>query len=196
VKYKGFTPIIILLVITALGLLGYLAYTKGYVNINPSKPTPTVNPPLVSTPSPTSDLTVNWKTMVSDQFKFSLSYPPDWKYYNNANNDVIKLPYVRNFSSQNETLAKANGCAIHFGFGGAGGPSNEIQSENVVLDSMTLNRKTWLIQGNPVFMSYIYEGISPADKKFELLLAWVSKEDPGICQNEIDQILSTFKFTQ
>lgn len=156
-------------------------------------PTQTVvNPTDQTTAVPTSNL----ETLTSNQFGFSLKYPNDWTYYKNGNNDVLKLPYVRNLSAQNETLAKTDGCAIHFGFGGGSGPSNDIQSQTVSVGSLNYTKKLWLIEGKPVFASYLYDGVSPATKKFELLFTWISNTNTDLCQKEIDQILSTFEFSK
>ncbi len=150
-----------------------------------------VNPTIQPTVIPTSNL----KTLTSDQFRFTLKYPNDWTYYKNGSNDVLKLPYIRNLSAQNETLAKNDGCAIHFGFGGGSGPSNDIQSSSVSVGSLNYTKKNWLIDSKPVFASYLYNGVSPATKKFELLFTWISNANSELCQKEIDQILSTFEFT-
>jgi len=193
---KWLLPSLIALIIVAFSIAGYFAYQnfqlkKEQPNIGQTSPTPTAD-----TPSPTTDKTASWKTLTSGQFGFTLKYPNDWVYYKNGNNDTLKLPYVRNLSSQNETLVKTNGCAIHFGFGGGSGPSNDIQSQTVSVGTLNYTKKTWSINNKPAFASYLYDGASPATKKFELLFAWISEKDPDLCQIEIDQILSTFKFSE
>lgn len=76
-RQKGFAPIIILLVIVALGVLGYLAFAKGYLSVNLPKPlaivTPSVVPSLSTTPDPTS----NWKTYTSKVQNFSFKIPKE-----------------------------------------------------------------------------------------------------------------------
>lgn len=76
-RQKGFAPIIILLVIFALGLLGYLAFTKGYLSVNLPKPSASVVPTVIPGPSNTPDPTANWKTYTNTDVGFTFKYPPD-----------------------------------------------------------------------------------------------------------------------
>lgn len=56
-RQKGFAPVIVLLVVLLLGVLGYFAFTKGYVGVNLSKPSASVIPNAISSPSSTTDPT-------------------------------------------------------------------------------------------------------------------------------------------
>lgn len=107
-RQKGFAPIIILLVLVILGVVGYFAYSKGYININPSKSTPTVNPQLDLTSSPTPDPTANWKTYTDSDNIFSIKYPSDWYYFVSSSNEsgryVIFSSTLGNTSPQTRTL--------------------------------------------------------------------------------------------
>lgn len=71
---RGFAPVIILLivlVILAIAAAFYLGKKNGTVTYSP-----TPNPVSYS-PSPTTDVTVNWKTYVNNLWKFSIKYPGD-----------------------------------------------------------------------------------------------------------------------
>jgi len=82
-RQKGFAPIIFLIVIFVLGVIGYFGYTKGYINIYPSKSTPTIKPQqdYVSSVAPTAqsetDTTEGWITYTSIQ-NYQINYPAGW----------------------------------------------------------------------------------------------------------------------
>lgn len=65
-KQKGFAPIIIIVLIT-LGIAGYFGYRQFK---------PTINK-FLSSLSPTSDPTTNWKTYTNEELGFSIQYPDD-----------------------------------------------------------------------------------------------------------------------
>ena len=104
-RQKGFTPIIILLLIVAvLGAAGYFAYSRGYTNSFLPKPSPIITPrPLLTplpTPKPTStpDPTANWKTYTNTTYKYSLKYPSDWEVQGEGGEDPTQA-FAPNFSS-------------------------------------------------------------------------------------------------
>lgn len=136
--------------------------------------------------------TSDWETLNSDQFNVRFKYPNDWKYIQNAKLSDTKFEYVRALSEQNETLFDSNGCGVHIGFGGGGGPTNEITSTTTTIDGKQFEKKMWSDKGKPIFISYISK---EAIKGFELLYVWLGP-DPTACQQTIDQILSTFQFTE
>jgi hypothetical protein len=78
VRQKGFAPIIILLVIVALGLFGYFAFAKGYLSVNLPKPLASVIPSAIPSPSITPDPTANWKTYNNSSLGFEVKYPADF----------------------------------------------------------------------------------------------------------------------
>jgi len=66
---KGFTPILIVLILAAL-VGGYLIYQN--------QPKPIPSPSLITQPSPTPDKTANWKTYTSKRANFLFQYPSSW----------------------------------------------------------------------------------------------------------------------
>ena len=73
-KQKGFAPIIILLVITVIGGVGYFAYIKGYLNYF----IPKSNFNSIPIPPPSSDLTANWKTYTNTKYGYTIEYPSNY----------------------------------------------------------------------------------------------------------------------
>lgn len=149
-----------------------------------------VTPPA----STSSAIPSDWKILSSSQFSFSLKYPPSWQYYLNANNELLKLPAVKALSENNETITNSKGCAIHFGFGGSSGPSDTMEETDTTIGGQKFTKRTWLDNKQPTFISYLHT--TPPNNKFEVLLAWVPNNNQKVCTQEIDQILSTFKFLE
>lgn len=71
-KQKGLTSILIVILI-AVGLGGYLIYQKQ------TRPTPAPQPTTQPSPSP-SDEAVSWKTYTNTEYGYAIKYPPVWSY--------------------------------------------------------------------------------------------------------------------
>ena len=73
---KGFSHLILIFSIVAVGLAGIIYYSvqKGYLHLNPSSKT------ISSTVAPTTapDVTANWKTYTNSTYGYSVKYPGDW----------------------------------------------------------------------------------------------------------------------
>jgi hypothetical protein len=103
VRQKGFTPIIILLVVVLFGALGYLVYTKGYITqiVNKNVIQKTITPTTYTLnvhPTGIPDPTANWKTYINTTYKYSLKYPLDWKVEGEGGEDPTKT-FAPSFSS-------------------------------------------------------------------------------------------------
>ncbi len=73
-RQKGFTPVLIIIVLALIGIV--VAYYFGMQKVDIQNPTETVvskatNIPIQNTPDPTT----NWKTYISNEMKFSLKHP-------------------------------------------------------------------------------------------------------------------------
>lgn len=90
-KQKGFTPILIVLLVAVLGIVGYFIYTN-YSN-SQSKTEPVVtqtNPIPTPAESTTSTEMANWKTYTNTYLGYSLKYPPDWILSDSGGGTIIK----------------------------------------------------------------------------------------------------------
>jgi hypothetical protein len=152
-------------------------------------PSPTPEPPLGIE---SSEEAIAWTTLESDDFLISLSYPADWQYMPDADNSQLNLPYVRGFSTPNETLVNQDGCAIHIGYGGGSGPTQTLTNDLVTIDGREFNKRVWYEGETPIFIAFLPSDIIP---DFELLYAWVSKANETGCIQSIDAIIESIEFT-
>jgi heat shock protein HslJ len=157
--------------------------------VNEEPPLQTAESPLDFAPSENA---TEWTTLVSDDFPISLSYPADWQYMPNADNNQLNLPYVRGFSEPNETLVNQDGCAIHIGFGGGSGPTQTLTNDLVTIDGREFTKRTWYEGETPIFIAFLPSDIIP---NFELLHAWVSQSNEIDCIQSIDAIIGSIEFT-
>lgn len=75
-KQNGFAPIIILILI-ALAVVGYFGYKNFWPKPKTSGVTSLVSTPTAA-PAATTDPTVNWKTYTNTKYNFSIQYPKEW----------------------------------------------------------------------------------------------------------------------
>lgn len=66
---KGFTPILILVIVLVLAGIGFVAYQSFGTNLDL-----TLQPP-----SPSSDPTANWKVYTNTLYNYKIELPTDWK---------------------------------------------------------------------------------------------------------------------
>ncbi len=219
-KQKGFV-VLPVIIITLVGIIGYLVYQnsqlrKGGVN---TLPTVTNIATTLQNPSPTIDPTVNWKTYTNPRYKFTFKYPrsltvtnyTDWMY------DAVRLEYYQETSSStaspnvSKTQTKIN----------TGSPksaeilldmvevtdtsstaekySNEIYNTEKTdkLVSVAYSPiKTTLISGRNAY--YFEKTNSQVTKEIFVDLDMKTILRINIYSSDalVDQILSTFKFTQ
>ncbi len=180
---KKFNRIIIFLIFfVVIAIVGIGAYALGTKN---QPKTPTSSPVAVIQPTPTPDLTANWKTYTDDKYKFSFKYPDSWVIKTLDSEQyltTVELSPIENqeapvwamsielskqtYESEIKTQKVANGQEINVGgIKGLSGPYNTSPSG-------------WT--GKGIVMPY----------KQTALVILVQKE----FEKSIDQILSTFKF--
>ncbi len=110
-RERGFTPIIIILVVVLISAIGYFVYTKGYITQLFSKNA--IQKTITPSPYPINDITANWEIFNGKEFQFK--YPPTWLveesfsyYFNgqviNINNETGKLSIEINFNQKNKTF--------------------------------------------------------------------------------------------
>lgn len=71
---RGFAPILIVVILGAISVVGYLILKP---LLTPSPP-PSYTTPPIHTPTPTPDLTTNWETYTNQRFSYSIRYPRDF----------------------------------------------------------------------------------------------------------------------
>lgn len=77
-KQKGLAPIVIVVLIAALTVGGYLIYKlpRNVVTPQTLQTTPVPSPTPIPSPAPTSTgETANWKTYRNEEYKYSVDYP-------------------------------------------------------------------------------------------------------------------------
>lgn len=67
-----------MVLLVLLGSAGYYVYALNFAS-SPQAPAaaPTVAPP---SPTPTPDITINWKEYINTKYGFTMKYPPEWVY--------------------------------------------------------------------------------------------------------------------
>ena len=190
-KQKGFAPIIIIVLIT-LGIAGYFGYKQFK---------PTVDN-LIGSSFPTPDPTVNWKTYTNNKARYEIKYPASWFITNNTISNVQSPLPEKGTVVIN--LYPADG---------------SITNLDTLLDSILKDFKS--MEGDPAFTSYEsktsttvaeYPALKVSGKGYGgnylsyLIVDSNTKTGAHISiafqegdlenfQSTIDQILSTFKFT-
>ncbi len=194
---KGFTPVVLVLIVVvlvAIGAVGYFVARNGQP------------PPPASSPSSTD--TTSWKTYRNEQYGFEFKYPAAWRMdtydgsptllggealslqiysypENNTYNPGAPVPQneikiegdvYRTVGSLDELIKKL------------GGFNNVVRTEDIVINGV-VGKKVWTHDeefGMEVLGVYYVDG----GRGFSLT-SWPSN---SIYLNEFDQILSTFKF--
>lgn len=204
---KGLSPILIVILI-ALGVGGYLIYQK-QAKPNPvSTPSPVAQ--VTTQPSPTlSDETANWKTYENKQgsIKYAFRYPPNWI---SGGEGELQNPifYSPNKSLWFTVIMISNGFSI-----------KQIAEEESPPEYQLISRKDVTLSGYNaiiqevktapqlstvvVYVSNLKINEQSASSKKEGSLGSIhlnlqdlsNPEEVTQVKREFDQILSTFKFT-
>jgi len=204
-KQKGFAPIIIL-VLVVLAVIGYFGY-KNWVKLK-TIATPTPSPAEAST----QDGTVNWKTYTNTKYGFSIKYPSGWNIQT-----IISSSDGSGFSNvtgtdSNIEISNTSGMVV---------PSVQIDVINQSLEKQVASYKNTL-ENSPAgrysnvnqysgsFMgadATIFEAIQTLSPNYTVNIKDYNFKSPNnyvmsvirtgnnTDQTELDQILSTFKFT-
>ena len=200
-KQKGLAPILIIILIAVMAVGGYLLYQKQIkpVAVPQFSPSPVVSPVISPIASSSAD-TANWKTYTNSKYGFTLKYPQNLSVKETSN--IIIFNAVGN--KDNETVfalivyENPNNLSLkdyetkNTGESGMG-PSVYYSSSQLVT----------LENGTKVY--YQKEEISCFSKCGSYI--WINKDkiykflgsvNSGIKDQKqiMDQILSTFKFTQ
>lgn len=212
-RQKGFTPIFILIIVVfVLGVLGFFAYTKGYLSFNLPKPSASTVPNSTPSPSNTPDPTANWKTYTDKKFSFSFRYParytiekgimeaiPEGEASFNAGSKEdrfwVDAVYFDGTLSQfiNKYTAYDSGVKIVMTNLNISSPLGELVNQN--------NSNVRIYQ----YTNHYNQAINPGAKDIIAYTGFIVSNNFGYIlrsanvtdnMQEFSQILSTFKFTQ
>lgn len=189
-KKKWLLPSIIgimVLILGTAGIFGYRYYQSS------QQPIPEELPQPVLTTTPTPDLTANWKTFVLEKIQFK--YPPDWKepeyiptsfgqsaeiMNNDSTQRIIILSGINKGNSKDELDGFINSLV-------------EGGSERLTLDKSEAAVSKIEYQGSKIYTVYI----TSQDNTFHYSITLQASEAYSDQEMDVilDQILSTFKFT-
>ena len=198
-RQRGFTPIIILLIVVLLGVLGYFANTKGYLNLYSLKET--AIPPF-SSPVPTS---LQWKQYYNTNLKIQFEYPSHWNVHGYAgdveNYGNTETTFTRFIIESENDISKRN--SISFGVDspipefnhGAGvikdGTSNKT-IDRIIFDMETYSDRSYKEKFG-FETGYIFLTSQEKDMLIRLTYYLPYKDE---AEDILNHIISTFKFTQ
>lgn len=208
---KGFATIIviaILLVITAVGAGAY------YLNKYSSPPISLGTKTLPSNQStPALDEATNWKTYTNFGYKFSISYPSDWSIKAEPDNLVSKDSTMLKLSSKDGNNELVFGINM---FGDLGAPeyirtkdiaiSGIINRESIfsstkeyyITSDLCLDNKLNVYKGNEG-CEYVVKNVDSYNFyqfSFTCKTPKIDQINQKRCEEQFDQILSTFRFTE
>lgn len=143
-----------------------------------------------------SDEMASWKTVKSGKFYIEFKYPPDWQYLNNAKTSQFNRdPNFPIYNDSNELVTDGSGCAFYVSsHGGSEGPTVYLKDVSISIANKEFTRRSWSKTegGNGIFNYYFSDTFRP---KVDPLIIWSWTPDSS-CQAKIQQILTTFKFTE
>lgn len=176
---KGLAPILIVLLL-ALALGGYLVYQR-QTKSNP-----------VASPAPTTaGETANWKTYANQKYHFQINYP-------NSNNWHLGA-YIENNSHPEIFIENDRG--THMGLLLPGNPDannlnvNIIKQEPISVGTKQILFNYFITTSFPHLSAYTYLDQSNDTQSVKTIVFYLSKTDEERDLAIIKQILSTFKFT-
>ncbi len=213
---KTFITLVVAILLIGVGLGTYFLGTSN----NQQHPTVQVVPTTTLTPSPTTDPTANWKTYTNMQYNFMFDYPPDFtiikatsEYFPpyNLSNLIVLVNKKGLHITTPQYLEDAN-----FSISNSTDTSNCYSfNKKILTNKNTINGTTYYvsewdaIEAGHVIGGSIYRTIKNYSC-FEISAVIESQnpEDPGLdifqsqldfdfkqLVSELDQTLSTFKFT-
>ncbi|OGE37917.1 hypothetical protein A3B45_01330 [Candidatus Daviesbacteria bacterium RIFCSPLOWO2_01_FULL_39_12] len=175
VNQKGFAPILIIILIAALAIGGYLVYSdKIGVYQNQPKPIPSPQPMTQPSPSPAtiyestnSAETANWKTYTHYELGYTVKYPETWlfdepNYQLTYSEFTIKTPDLKREGDSYYSIVKGSQISISVGkYATKLNSIDDYFDKNKFMQQITANRKHIIIDGQPAIrFDQAYEGIN------------------------------------
>ncbi len=201
VSQVGLVPILIIILI-ALAVGGYLIYQKQFKPTPVSQPLPSpIASPIASSSAETDNpdsIGANWKTYTNSQFGYSFKYPSDYKSYPNLGSHVFYSPDTKfDKTYGGKTQGLEIGSVVY-------GPNEDIQNyigPNTKADAI-LASKLVLPSGYSAKAYVNIEDITVTidyrkDNKNMRIMVWCGGENGNSngCEGVLSLLLSTFKFT-
>ncbi len=213
---KSFLSTKIILII-AIILIIFVGGTTTYVAfVNQEKPTPTPTPEIVKSPTPTPDPTASWKTYVDDIFKFSLKYPKNFELQQSPEEPMGHEFNLYEIPKGNPSIIRANAkiyreiytvflpSYITFENMYASPSGSVFIFSNDVFGNQKITKNKNRFTQNKKTFGYIRNSLPIDPANPEIGAGYYIELQPGIVmiletsgkdKMLLDQILSTFKFT-
>ena len=184
--------LVTILILVVAGSLGYWAY-QNYLTKQPAAPTTSATP--FPTPTPTSDLTANWKIYTNADIGFSIKYPESW---------VVKPSQAPRLASFDTGMASGvtdpKTREFFIAYNNNISDLTKWLSDNqtgTIISSKTIGGNQFsVINGGAMFLSREYAIEIRTNNYIRFVLEPVENGKENEFDNLFNQILSTFKFTQ
>jgi len=212
-RQKGFAHLVLLLVLGVAFVGGFYLYKQGYIqlNTNPNKNTAAVT----STPMPSTlvtntqtysmpNETVNWKVYTDTKYHFTFKYPADVQLKKND----VSVSLTKTGPTQKTEAEFYDALQIIFGFGNLQGKTLE---EIVDADIQKGTEVSEMLKAKEAITFNDYEGFTftrsglgaykhiyikhPSLQIYIQIIDGTSDPSNQGFEKTVDQILSTFKFT-
>lgn len=193
-KQKGIAPILIILILIAVGIGGFAAYKSYYA---PKSVTPVVTPV-----APTAaDETVNWKTYTNSADNFSFKYPPNWTIDTTGEKGDERGENIQIKLTKGNAQIRLNANMV--GIGGVGG---NYEGTPVNFAGTSLYRYKVIGADNMTVIVGLTDQLTESlgvfqinQKTYSFTLEYpkvYTQTQASILEKDFDLILSTFKFTK
>ncbi|MBI2330306.1 hypothetical protein HYU94_02870 [Candidatus Daviesbacteria bacterium] len=207
-KQKGLTPILIVLLI-ALAIGGYFIYQKQTKPIFIPQPSPS---PVTTSVASSSAETATWKTYINEDGHYSIKYPskiainyyPDpgaisLDAYNQDGSIKLKLgiSYARDNSGKKIQCSNNNDCLQKL-VSTLGFPADQVSYINRTILGKTIKGIKYISSDKLNSIEHQYFTFLEKGEAWNINLTinYLTPEGSKLSNQELDQILSTFKFTQ
>lgn len=213
-KQTGLAPIVIVLLLAALAMGGYLIYNQQAKPITPlSTLTPSTNPESTSS----ADIT-NWKTYTKDKF-WTIKYPPSWNVIKESDDGITGIIFsdsnqIGNPGSGNiQVQVRWAGRNISYDsllFQKVGKVEYKDGSSFTIVKKLNVDGypavvdQNELVNNGPAKPAYLYQISIKGPLNVSISASFLKYNQPGFSKESnnktylpiLDQMFSTFKFTK
>ncbi|MCL5784121.1 MAG: hypothetical protein M1142_02060 [Patescibacteria group bacterium] len=205
-RQKGLAPILIVVLVTLIAVGGYLIYQKQFKLVPVPQSTQSSPSPVSQNESSSSAETANWKTYTNKTYKYKFNYPENWYIQTLGDNRYVYISDQKLDIKNGIDSPSLKYDLIDISYN----PPNQIDmpvtapigTKQKLSQSLSVQKIADLnIDGRP---GAKINFIDQRGNKLNEVSYWVSLLDNGTLQisatssakiNMVDQILSTFKFT-
>lgn len=134
---------------------------------------------------------------IESEFGVYYELPNGWKrYLNETDHNLLKLPET--LPTPNEVATDLTGCVFYVGKGWAReGPYLPMTNEEIFLEGKSFTKRSWYQDERKIpFFSYYFSDEMDVNYDLKPIYAFIPKDSDQKCQENIEFILSTVKFTE